>query len=58
MPGYILTGAPGAGKTAILRLLEVKEHVVVVEEAAELTTRHDARELLYDESVTQRAVHA
>lgn len=33
MPGYILTGGPGAGKTAVLRLLEVTGHVVV-EEAA------------------------
>ena len=33
MPGYILTGTPGAGKTSILRLLELWGHVVV-EEAA------------------------
>jgi predicted ATPase len=33
MPRYILTGAPGAGKTAILRLLETSG-TVVVEEAA------------------------
>lgn len=33
MPGYMLTGDPGAGKTAVLRLLEVTGHVVV-EEAA------------------------
>ena len=33
MPSYILTGTPGAGKTAVLRLLEVNGYVVV-EEAA------------------------
>jgi predicted ATPase len=36
MPGYILTGAPGAGKTAVLRLLEVKGHVVVEEAATDV----------------------
>jgi predicted ATPase len=35
MPGYILTGAPGVGKTAILRLLEVNGHVVVDEAATD-----------------------
>ena len=29
MPGYILTGTPGAGKTAILRQLELDRHPVV-----------------------------
>ena len=33
MPAYILTGAPGSGKTAILRVLETHGHPVV-EEAA------------------------
>jgi predicted ATPase len=33
MPNYVLTGAPGAGKTAILRLLE-RDGCQVVEEAA------------------------
>lgn len=33
MPRYILTGTPGAGKTAVLRLLET-DGVAVVEEAA------------------------
>lgn len=33
MPAYILTGAPGAGKTAVLRLLETLGYAVV-EEAA------------------------
>ncbi|MGH3548424.1 MAG: AAA family ATPase [Pseudonocardiaceae bacterium] len=35
MPGYILTGAPGAGKTAVLRLLENNGHVVVEEAATD-----------------------
>jgi predicted ATPase len=35
MPGYILTGTPGAGKTAILRLLEINGHVVVEEAATD-----------------------
>ena len=33
MPAYILTGAPGSGKTAILRKLETLGYLVV-EEAA------------------------
>lgn len=36
MPGYILTGAPGAGKTAVLRLLEISGHVVVEEAATDV----------------------
>jgi hypothetical protein len=35
MPGYILTGAPGAGKTAVLRLLEINGHLVVEEAATD-----------------------
>jgi len=35
MPGYILTGAPGAGKTAVLRLLEINGHDVVEEAATD-----------------------
>lgn len=35
MPGYILTGAPGAGKAAVLRLLEVNGRVVVEEAATD-----------------------
>jgi predicted ATPase len=35
MPGYILTGAPGAGKTAVLRQLEVDGHAVVEEAATD-----------------------
>jgi len=33
MRGYIITGTPGAGKTAVLRLLEIRGYAVV-EEAA------------------------
>jgi predicted ATPase len=35
MLGYILTGAPGVGKTAVLRLLEINGHVVVEEAATD-----------------------
>lgn len=36
MPRYILTGTPGAGKTAVLRLLEFHGHVVVEESATDV----------------------
>ncbi|HEX6354233.1 AAA family ATPase [Actinophytocola sp.] len=36
MTRYVLTGAPGAGKTAVLRLLEIKGHVVVEEAATDV----------------------
>lgn len=36
MPSYILTGAPGAGKTAILRLLETSGYAVVEEVATDV----------------------
>jgi predicted ATPase len=36
MPAYILTGAPGAGKTAILRLLETLGYAVVEEAATDV----------------------
>ncbi len=36
MPSYILTGAPGAGKTAVLRLLEVSGYPVVEEAATDV----------------------
>ena len=36
MPSYILTGAPGAGKTAVLRLLEVSGYAVVEEAATDV----------------------
>lgn len=36
MKRYILTGAPGAGKTALLRLLEIKGHTVIEEAATDV----------------------
>ncbi|MBM0260113.1 AAA family ATPase, partial [Micromonospora sp. 4G55] len=36
MPAYILTGAPGSGKTAILRQLEIDGHAVVEEAATDV----------------------
>lgn len=36
MPSYILTGAPGAGKTAVLRLLETTGFPVVEEAATDV----------------------
>jgi predicted ATPase len=36
MPRYVLTGTPGAGKTAVLRLLESKGQVVVEEAATDV----------------------
>jgi len=36
MPAYILTGAPGAGKTAVLRLLETDGYAVVEETATDV----------------------
>ncbi|MEU0076472.1 AAA family ATPase [Micromonospora tulbaghiae] len=36
MPGYILTGTPGSGKTAILRHLEIDGHPVVEEAATDV----------------------
>src|SRR5215469_4322885 len=36
MPGYILTGAPGSGKTAVLRLLETIGYVAVEEAATDV----------------------
>jgi predicted ATPase len=42
MPAYILTGAPGAGKTAVLRLLETLGHLVVEEAATDVIALCDA----------------
>jgi predicted ATPase len=36
MPRYILTGTPGAGKTAILRLLELNGYAIVEEAATDI----------------------
>lgn len=40
--GYILTGAPGSGKTAILRQLEVDGHAVVEEAATDVIALRQA----------------
>jgi predicted ATPase len=42
MPGYILTGAPGSGKTAILRQLELNGYAVVEEAATDVIALHHA----------------
>ena len=42
MPAYILTGAPGAGKTAVLRLLETMGYVVVEEAATDIIALDNA----------------
>lgn len=42
MPAYILTGAPGAGKTAILRQLEIDGHAVVEEAATDVIALRQA----------------
>lgn len=36
MPRYVLTGAPGSGKTALLRQLEIDGHTVVEEAATDV----------------------
>jgi predicted ATPase len=43
MPRYVLTGSPGAGKTAVLRLLEFAGHVVVEEAATDVIAAQQAR---------------
>lgn len=42
MPRYVLTGAPGAGKTAILRALESAGHTVVEEAATDVIALEQA----------------
>ena len=42
MPGYILTGAPGSGKTAILRHLEIDGYPVVEEAATDVIALQQA----------------
>ena len=43
MKRYILTGAPGSGKTSILRALAAKGHVVVEEAATDVIAMEHAR---------------
>ena len=42
MPNYVLTGAPGAGKTAIVRQLEVDGYPVVAEAATDVIALEQA----------------
>lgn len=42
MPNYVLTGAPGAGKTAIVRQLEVDGYRVVAEAATDVIALEQA----------------
>jgi hypothetical protein len=42
MPRYVLTGPPGAGKTAMLRLLESRGYVVVEEAATDVIALEQA----------------
>lgn len=42
MPEYVLTGAPGSGKTAVLRMLEVNGHTVVEEAATDVIALDNA----------------
>jgi predicted ATPase len=42
MPGYILTGTPGSGKTAILRMLETLGYPVVEEAATDVIALNQA----------------
>lgn len=43
MRRYILTGAPGAGKTELIRLLAAEGHCVVEEAATDVIAREQAR---------------
>jgi predicted ATPase len=43
MERYVLTGAPGAGKTSVLRVLEQRGHDVVEEAATAVIEREQAR---------------
>lgn len=42
MPNHVLTGTPGAGKTAVLRMLEINGHAVVEEAATDVIALADA----------------
>jgi predicted ATPase len=53
MPSYVLTGTPGAGKTAMLRLLESSGHLVVEEAATDVIALQQA---LADETPWNDAV--
>jgi predicted ATPase len=52
MPGYILTGTPGSGKTAILRMLETVGYPVVEEAATDVIALNQAlgRDQPWDEA--------
>ena len=52
MPGYILTGTPGSGKTAILRMLETLGYPVVEEAATDVIALNQAlgRDQPWDET--------
>ncbi|MCS7477695.1 AAA family ATPase [Umezawaea endophytica] len=59
MPKYVLTGTPGAGKTAVLRLLETRGHVVVEEAATDTIALDHAlghREPQHDNAFIDRIV--
>ena len=59
MPGYVLTGTPGAGKTAVLRLLEAGGQVVVEEAATDTIALDHALGLLeprHDNTFIDRVV--
>lgn len=43
MKRYVLTGAPGSGKTAILRILELKKYFVVGEAATDVIAYEQAQ---------------
>ncbi len=42
MPAYILTGTPGSGKTAVLRMLEAAGYLVVEEAATDVIALNQA----------------
>ncbi|RZS37570.1 hypothetical protein EV193_105126 [Herbihabitans rhizosphaerae] len=64
MPWYTLTGTPGAGKTAVLRLLEVRGHADAVYEPTVFFIRNQgfiaptaARRISLEESLAFEQVH-
>lgn len=60
MPAYILTGTPGSGKTAILRMLEIAGYPVVEEAATDVIALNQAlgREQAWDEDAFIDAIVA